>query len=165
MIKALLKPFSFAPAIFLMYIIFSFSAANGTESTAISGSVTVKIVSVADKVLNLELTEEEKVMYADRFHYPIRKIAHMTEYAALAVAIAFPMYVYGLRGMALVIVVGGFCVGFAGFDEYHQSFVAGRQASKKDVAIDTIGILVGIIIVRVIGWTGRMTIFRSHDED
>lgn len=165
MIKALLKPFSFAPAIFLMYIIFSFSAANGTESSALSGSVTIKIVSVTDKVLNLELTEEEKIMYADKFHYPIRKLAHMTEYAALAVAIAFPLYVYGLRGMALVIVAGGFCVGFAGLDEYHQSFVAGREPSKKDVAIDTIGILIGIIIVRIVGWTGRMTVFRSSDEE
>lgn len=165
MIKTLLKPFSFLPAILLMYVIYSFSAANGAASTHMSGAVTVKIVSAVDEVLNLGLSDSQKQEYAEKFHYPIRKLAHMTEYAALAVSIAFPLYVYGLRGMALVIIVGTFCIGFAGLDEYHQSFVSGRSPSKKDVAIDSIGVLVGIIIVRVIGWTGRMTIFRSRKHD
>ena len=46
-----------------------------------------------------------------------------------------------------MIVAGLFCVGFAAFDEYHQSFVRGRGPSKRDVAIDSIGIFIGIVLV------------------
>ncbi|MDE6606152.1 MAG: VanZ family protein, partial [Lachnospiraceae bacterium] len=74
--------------------------------------------------------------------------------------VALPLYVYGLRGMLLVLVAGVFCVSFAGLDEYHQSFVAGRSPSKRDVLIDSIGIAAGIVVTRVIGFVGRKTIFR-----
>ena len=43
--------------------------------------------------------------------------------------------------------------GFAAGDEYHQSFVAGRGPSKKDVMIDSIGVFFGILFVRIICWT------------
>ena len=59
-----------------------------------------------------------------------------------------------------MVIAGGFCVGFACLDEYHQSFVAGRSPSKKDVLIDSIGVFMGIIVTRIVGWTGRKTIFR-----
>lgn len=35
-------------------------------------------------------------------------------------------------------------------DEYHQSFVAGRGPSIRDVCIDTTGVFIGIIIVLII---------------
>ena len=49
---------------------------------------------------------------------------------------------------------------FAALDEYHQSFVAGRGPSKRDVAIDSIGILAGVLMVQFVCFIGRMTIFR-----
>ena len=52
-----------------------------------------------------------------------------------------------------MLVAGLICVGFAAGDEYHQSFVAGRGPSKKDVMIDSIGVFAGIITVRIICWT------------
>lgn len=90
----------------------------------------------------------------------IRKLAHFTEYLILAITVAFPLYVYGLRGIPLVIVAGMICVGYAALDEYHQSFILGRSPSKKDVIIDSAGAFTGIIITRILGFTGRMTIFR-----
>ena len=73
----------------------------------------------------------------------------------LAVSLALPLYVYGLRGIWLTLEAGAICVGFAALDEYHQLFVSGRGASKRDVAIDSIGIFAGIIVTRIIGWMGR----------
>ena len=35
----------------------------------------------------------------------------------------------------------------------------------KDVGIDSFGVFLGIIIVRIIGWTGRMTIFRPIKKE
>ena len=136
-LRFVLKPLSFVPAIFVMYMIFRLSAQDGVTSSQLSLKVSHKIV----------VTSEER-------------LGHVTEYFILAVSVAFPLYVYGLRGIPLMLVAGLFCVGFAAFDEYHQSFVKGRGPSKRDVAIDSIGIFIGIILVRIVGWTGRMTIFR-----
>lgn len=163
MIK-LLKPLSFLPAFLMMYMIYSFSAANGVASSDISFKVSEKIVVTVDKVMNLDLNGEQINYYKQRIHYPVRKAAHMTEYALLAIAIAFPLYVYGVRGIGLLILTGTVCVSYAILDEYHQSFVAGRTASAKDVAIDSIGVICGVIFVRIVGWTGRMTIFRPRKK-
>ena len=151
-LRFVLKPLSFVPAIFVMYMIFRLSAQDGVTSSQLSLKVSHKIVVTADKLLKKDLTEEQVEH--------VRKLGHVTEYFILAVSVAFPLYVYGLRGIPLMLVAGLFCVGFAAFDEYHQSFVKGRGPSKKDVAIDSIGIFIGIILVRIVGWTGRMTIFR-----
>lgn len=158
----LLKPFSFIPALLMMYMIFSFSADNGVESADLSYKVSEIIVDTANEVMKLNLSSDQIAYYKQRINYPVRKAAHMTEYACLAVAIAFPLYVYGVRGIGLMILTGTLCVSYAMLDEYHQSFVAGRTATLKDVAIDSIGVICGVIIVRIVGWTGRMTIFRRR---
>jgi VanZ family protein len=68
----------------------------------------------------------------------LRKGAHVTEYAILgllllrAVAREGPAFLLG--------------VAYAVTDEVHQHFVSGRHASPIDVAIDSAGILVGIVV-------------------
>ncbi|MCI8582296.1 MAG: VanZ family protein [Dorea sp.] len=148
-----LKPLSFLPALFMMYLIYSFSAQSGEISGNLSYTVSCKIVELGDRALDVGLDEEQISYYAARIEYPVRKLAHMTEYFCLAVAVSFPFYVYGLRGFPLMLVAGLICVGFAAGDEYHQSFVDGRGPSKKDVMIDSIGVFAGIITVRIICWT------------
>lgn len=159
-LRFILKPLSFVPAIIVMYMIFRLSAQDGMTSSQLSYKVSTKIVTTVDKLLDKDMSEQQISHYAERIHYYVRKLGHVTEYFILAVSVAFPLYVYGVRGFALMLVAGLFCVGFACFDEFHQSFVAGRGPSKRDVAIDSIGIFSGIIAVRIVCFIGRMTIFR-----
>ena len=159
-LRSMLKPLSFVPALCMMVMIYSFSAEDGKTSAAFTYKVSVKVVETVDQVANLDLSQTEIENYANRFHHLIRKCGHVTEYFLLAVSLALPLYVYGLRGIWLTLVAGAICVGFAALDEYHQLFVSGRGASKRDVAIDSIGIFAGIIVTRIIGWMGRKTIFR-----
>lgn len=159
-LRFVLKPLSFVPAVFVMYMIFHLSAQDGVTSSQLSYKVSTKIVTTADRIWDREFSQEQIRHYADHIHYYVRKMGHVTEYFILAVTVAFPLYVYRVRGIALMLVAGLFCVAFAGFDEFHQSFVAGRGPSRRDVAIDSIGIFIGILLVRIVGWTGRMTIFR-----
>lgn len=159
LLRMLLKPLSFVPAILVMAMIFHFSAQGGAASAGLSYKVSKGIVRVADKVLDKDLSEEQIEAYAERYHYYVRKLAHFTEYFILAVSVAFPLYVYGMRGIWLVIFAGAFCVGFACLDEYHQSFVAGRTPSKRDVVIDSCGAFLGILVTRIVGFIGRKTIF------
>ncbi len=158
-LRYILKPLSFLPALFMMYFIFSFSSQNGTESGSLSYEVSKLIVLAYNKLLakgydNMTLNELIALI-----HPYVRKTAHVTEYFCLAASVAFPLYVYRLRGFALTLVAGAFCVAFACLDEYHQTFVAGRVGTIRDVYIDSIGILIGIIAVRIVGFIGRKTIF------
>ncbi len=70
----------------------------------------------------------------------LRKGAHMTEYAILAV----------LLTRALGRVLPAFVVGvlYAVSDEVHQTFVRGRHGAPLDVAIDSVGLLIGITVWR-----------------
>ena len=164
MLRTLLKPLSFVPALILMYMIFSFSAQPGDVSSQLSYKVSVKIVETADYIFDANLDYYQIDEWANKINFITRKLAHMTEYFALAIAVSFPLYVYGMHGILLMLVAGLICVGFACGDEYHQSFVMGRSPSTKDICIDSVGVFFGIIVVRIIGWTGRKTIFKPKKE-
>lgn len=164
MIRTLLKPLSFIPALLLMYMIFSFSSQPAEVSSQLSYKVSYKMVEAADYVFDAGLEEWQIGEWANKIHFITRKLAHMAEYFALAVAVSFPLYVCGLHGILLMLVAGIICVGFACGDEYHQAFVAGRGPSVKDVCIDSVGVFFGIIFVRIIGWTGRKTIFKPREK-
>ena len=149
----LLKPLSFLPAILMMYVIYSFSAQTGEVSGQLSYKISYKIVETKNQLLNENKSSAELAVSADTIHFYVRKAGHMAEYFLLAVAISFPLYVYGVRGIWLVILAGIICVGFAGLDEYHQSFVADRGPSLRDVGIDSIGALIGILMVQAFCWS------------
>ena len=100
-IITLLKPLSFLPALLVMYMIFSFSAQNGTESGDLSFKVSVKLVEVGSEVLDMKLTDSEIQMYANKYHHYVRKLGHMTEYCVLAITLCVPLYAYGVRGIWL----------------------------------------------------------------
>ncbi len=157
--RILLRPLSFVPALIIMYFIYSFSAQDGTSSSQLSLSVSHKIIHVVDHIFDFELTEEQIDNGSEKIHYYIRKTAHFTEYFILAVAISLPLYVYGIRGIWLMLTALILCVGFACLDEYHQLFVFGRGASKKDVLIDSFGSLSGIVFTRIIGYILRKSFF------
>ena len=152
----LLKPLSFLPALLMMYLIFSFSAQTGEVSGELSYKISYKIAETKSEVLHENKDSYELSYEADNIHFYVRKAAHMTEYFLLAVAVSFPLYVYRIRGIWLFFLAGIFCVGFAGLDEYHQSFVAGRGPSVRDVCIDSSGALVGIIMVQLFCWPPYM---------
>ena len=149
----LLKPLSFLPALLMMYVIYSFSAQPGEVSGNLSYQVSYDIVELKSELLSENLSSDELAYKADGIHYYVRKAAHMTEYFLLAIAISFPLYVYGVRGIWLMILAGIVCVGFAGLDEYHQSFVGGRTPAVKDVCIDSSGAFIGILLVQAFCWS------------
>jgi VanZ family protein len=72
----------------------------------------------------------------------LRKIAHFCEYAIFGFLLARAL------GRDLVAVAAG--VAYAGTDELHQHFVAGRHAAFRDVAIDAAGVVAGVLLARVV---------------
>ena len=75
----------------------------------------------------------------------LRKGAHVTEYAIFALLLVRAI------GRELPAFLLG--VGYAITDEIHQHFVTGRHSSPIDVAIDSTGVLIGVLVfVRAQRW-------------
>jgi VanZ family protein len=72
--------------------------------------------------------------------YVLRKLAHMTEYAILALLL---LRATGSFAWAFVLAVA-----YAATDEVHQVFVPGRHGSPLDVAIDAVGVTVALVAAR-----------------
>ena len=70
----------------------------------------------------------------------LRKLAHMAEYAILAVLL--------VRATGSYAWAFALAVGYAATDEVHQLFVRGRHGSPVDVAIDAAGALIGLAVLR-----------------
>ena len=69
----------------------------------------------------------------------LRKAAHVTEYAILGLLL---MRAIGREIPAVLIGVA-----YAISDELHQHFVRGRHSSPIDVAIDSAGVLIGVLVL------------------
>jgi VanZ family protein len=74
----------------------------------------------------------------------LRKLAHFGEYAVLGLLLVRAL------GRELLAVAAG--VAYAATDELHQHFVRGRQAAFRDVAIDSAGVLAGLLLARRFRW-------------
>ena len=68
----------------------------------------------------------------------LRKCAHVAEYAVLGALL------YRALGREALALAAG--IAFAATDELHQHFVRGRHASPVDVAIDAVGIALGMLV-------------------
>jgi VanZ family protein len=91
-------------------------------------------------------------------HFYLRKAAHVSEYAVLAALLYRALVNTALRGRVLlsagiVLIVCGF---YAITDEFHQSFVPSRTASARDVAIDSVGALFGLLVIHRFQRESRM---------
>jgi VanZ family protein len=68
----------------------------------------------------------------------LRKLAHAAEFAVLG---ALLLRATGRAGLALALGIA-----YAVSDEVHQAFVPGRHGSVLDVAIDAVGVALGIAV-------------------
>jgi len=85
-------------------------------------------------------------------HYVVRKGAHLSEYAILAVLwwrVLMHVHAEGTvrPAWACALIALLIATMYAATDEYHQTFVASRGASVQDVMIDSCGALVGVVLV------------------
>ncbi len=160
-LRYLLKPLSFLPAVLMMYTIYSFSAQTGEVSGTLSLETSKLLILAYNKLFMKGYSNELLEVLIVQLHPLVRKLAHVGVYFGLALTVSLPLYVYRIRGFYLFITGGVFCIIFAFFDEYHQSFVAGRGPSLRDVGIDGVGILMGLICAEIICFIGKKTLFRS----
>ncbi len=123
-------------SLIILWIIFSFSLQAGSESDLQSGFV-VKMVIALFEYLNLPTTGYPLAFY-------VRKVAHFTEYFVFGLSLVFtakelknPKFLY--LGFFIPIL-----------DEGIQAFVPNRVPSMIDMGIDALGLLCGILLIRLL---------------
>lgn len=76
----------------------------------------------------------------------IRKVAHITEYFILFMLLYFAIKKLN-QYRESILKASIFTVLYACTDEFHQLFIQGRAGRIQDVLIDSIGIVIGIIVI------------------
>ena len=74
----------------------SFSAQNGSESSGLSTQVADRVVTIEEHVKKQTYSNEEKEAKIEALQFPIRKLAHMSEYGLLAVLLIWHLGYYGV---------------------------------------------------------------------
>ena len=153
-----------------MAAIFAFSARSGDESAKDSyfvGTMAGKIFVPGFDGWSAQRQQE----FAERIDHPVRKTAHASEYALLALlaaGVCIPegnkKEVPGKRSPAVkagtvhsaaylregFLLPWGIATAYAATDEIHQLFVPERSGQISDVMIDSAGALAGVAVLAVI---------------
>lgn len=137
----------FVPALVLMCLIFYFSSQLGDESANTSSQTSYEIVDTKYELMNIDIAEWQKWKEASEINMYVRKAAHMSEYALLAILILVPLtYLFRLciDIKTLSFMTFLICTTYAIADEIHQYFIPGRTSAPLDVCIDSIGSMLGL---------------------
>ncbi len=131
-----------------MTVIFLFSAQPASESAEVSVGVAYRLLCKADEFFQMELMEDELLSCTQKLDYPIRKLAHMSEYGILALFSFLFFAAFGVAGRRRYLSALALTAAYAATDEFHQLFVPGRAGRPGDVVLDTVGAVVCLLLVR-----------------
>jgi len=134
------------PALFIMIIIFAFSSKPAEISGQSSMTIANRIYSIYERITGRVKNDEERLRDLETVDHIVRKGAHITEFALLAAAMAWPLWISGLRRLRLALGTIGLTVIYAVSDEFHQTFVPGRSGEIRDVCIDAAGAVIGYFV-------------------
>lgn len=141
------KIISFIVLILWMIVIFSFSSADANKSTGTSDKVITTMIEIKDKITNNETPNNEKEIIVKNTSFYIRKIAHITEYLILGFLMFNLLNQYSVTNIYYAI---GLSILYSCTDEFHQLFISGRSGSIRDILIDSIGILIGTYLYKLL---------------
>ena len=141
------KTISIMSLILWMIVIFSFSSADANKSTGTSDKVITTMIEIKDKITDQETPISEKEIIVKNSSFYVRKIAHITEYLILGILMFNTLKQFNILNIYYAIIL---CVLYSCTDEFHQLFINGRSGSFRDVLIDTIGILLGTYLYKIL---------------
>ncbi len=72
------------------------------------------------------------------------KLFHMIEFGGLGLALVLNRDIFGTKHPRTAMLFSG--VAWAVLDEFHQSFVPGRDSSLQDVAADAAGLVIAVLL-------------------
>jgi VanZ family protein len=131
-----------APALAWMTMIFVFSNQPGGGSGALSRLIMSYLAKVGI---------DFQAWFGDHAVWVLRKCAHFTEYMLLFFLLQLALTT-GIEGRKARWWAWLGVILFAASDEFHQLFIPGRVGDVLDVAIDSAGGLMGLVIWTLVHW-------------
>lgn len=131
----------------IVFFIWDNSLQNGGSSDGFSLMFAEWLAPIADK-----LGFYGNIWALNRI---VRKLAHLTEFTILGGILYVVLRRYIEYGTVVKTIGVGIVI--ASLDEFIQLFSLGRSSQLSDVLIDTVGIIIGISVV-------KLTYYISHDK-
>ena len=125
-----------------MGVIFYLSSMSRDDSDVTSKGLLYKIVSISN------VSEDKIDGIVEEYNVVIRKVAHVSEYLILSILVYLSLIYSDVSINKSIIISIIVCVLYSISDEVHQLFV-NRGGQIIDVFIDSIGIFVGMFIVKI----------------
>lgn len=137
-----------------MAVIFLFSAQPGDASSDLSNNFIRFLVGLfVDDFEAFDAFAQENVI--QNFSYPIRKLAHFSEYFILGVLIFSAISSHRKSNIFVALISIGTSFIYAAGDELHQLFVPNRACRFTDILIDTFGAVAGVTVCILIIATAK----------
>lgn len=152
--KRLFQVLTIIPIVFMLFVIFGFSAQNVEESSSTSERIVIAVAEVIVKDFD-ELPKEQSQSIIESLTHYIRKLAHFSEFALLGLFTSLHIVSLSLTFSEIpfnkVLPFSWlFCTFVAVSDELHQLFVPGRGCGIGDMVIDSMGSLTGALIILLV---------------
>lgn len=122
--------------------IFSFSSENGE----ISSNTSRKVTSTLLNIFGIKSTQQT----IEIFNPIVRKLAHFGIYMLLGILLMCSSETFKWQRAYKFDVSTMFAFLFSCSDELHQRFIPGRSGEFADVCLDTVGALIGVILILII---------------
>ena len=125
-------------------LIFFFSSVDGPASMKMSEGLTFWFMRLFHPDYDMLTPEKQQEIYK-LFVFIVRKAAHFTEFAAFGASLMLLLHELCVRrGVLWSWVIGTL---YAGTDEFHQYCIGTRTPTLRDVAIDSVGVLFGSLVI------------------
>lgn len=173
--RALKVTLSMGLTLAIMVLIFCFSAQSGGESESLSDTIARMLASAfVGGFDNMPIEQQTQIIA--QMSWPIRKTAHASEYACLAMSLVITCWQIaswrhetreGARlcprrvpfvGMTAFVIA----VLYACSDEIHQLFIDGRAGQVADVLVDASGAAIGCLLMCLLMWRFMIGCMRQH---
>lgn len=139
----LIKKYIYIVSIIVVLIsIYLFSSMNWKDTNSVSKGIIYKGIEIVEGFTHREY---DKKVVVNKLNKPIRKCAHFTLFLILGVCIYLLLNAFHIPHRVIISII--LCIVFAIIDETHQMFTLGRSSSIVDVLIDSMGSMLGIVII------------------
>ena len=126
---------------------------TGESSNNISVSITEGIINKTKSIINNKINNSENSIiirndgeFIKKLNKYIRKFAHGFEFLVLALIIFFTLKIFNVKSMDCIIYTLFIVLLYAVIDEYRQLYIPGRNSNVRDIVIDFIGGIGGVIV-------------------
>lgn len=144
-------------------VIFNFSNKVADDSSKQSGIVVNFISQIIPSIKNMPEPDRTNFMEG-ALTTIVRKTAHFSIYTLLGLLsmnfmLTFKEKIFYKIDLRCLVALA-FCTFYAITDEIHQYFIPGRSCELRDVCIDTLGAILGILVVKI-----ATKIYRKFNKD